>query len=78
MHGPKRGGGSCRQANLAVAVPDVAIRGLRGDEEFVSDMLRRDSSCGEAQDIDFAAGKHGGILPTAGVAGFLVEAPLNF
>ena len=70
LHGPKRGGGSCRHTDLVVDVLDVVIGGLPGDEELVGDLLRRESSCGEAQDIDFAAGKAGRILWTAGCSWF--------
>lgn len=66
LHGPQSGGGASRCADVVVDMLDVVIGGLRGDEEIVGDLLRRESSCGKAQDIDFAAGKPARILRTAG------------
>jgi hypothetical protein len=43
LHGPKRGGGSCRHADLVVDVLDVVIGSLRGDEELVCPAVRKSS-----------------------------------
>jgi hypothetical protein len=70
LHSPQCSSGASGRTDFVVDVLDVVIGGLRGDEELVGDLLRRESSCGEAQDIDFAARKTGRILRTAGRAGF--------
>jgi hypothetical protein len=49
LHGPECGGTS-RYSDFVVDVLNVVIGGFRGDEELVGDLLRRESSCGEAQD----------------------------
>jgi hypothetical protein len=67
LHRRQRGGSPSRCADFVVDVLDEVIGGLRGDEEFVGDLLRHESSRGEAQDINFAAGKPGKILWTASV-----------
>jgi ABC-type branched-subunit amino acid transport system substrate-binding protein len=65
LHGPEGGGRARRDTDLIVDVLDVVIGGLRGDEELIADLLRGESARGQAQNIDFAAGKSRGIIVTA-------------
>jgi hypothetical protein len=54
LHRPERGGGPCRDVDLAVDVLDVVIGGLGRDVEPIGDLARGESLGRESQHVDLA------------------------
>ena len=56
LDGPEGGSGPRRHGDLAVDVLDVMIRGLRGNDEAIGDLARRETPRRKGQHVNLATG----------------------